>query len=89
MTLITAIIGGLICGYFVAPRLKAFLILLLPWTLVLIFQTTVALDPEDVPPESWEYVPVQIVILLVGAAMVWIGGKIRSRFAGSQALDSN
>ena len=88
MTLITAIVGGLICGYFFGLRLKALLIFLVAWTLVLIFQTVVALDPKDVPPEAWEYVPVQMVILVAGGAMIWLGSKMRARVA-RQAPTSN
>ena len=88
MTLITAIVGGLICGYFFGFRLKALLVFFAVWTAVLIFQTTVALDAEDVPPEAWEYVPVQGVILLVAVVMIWLGTKIRARFA-RQPMESN
>lgn len=85
MTLITAIVGGLICGYFLGFRLKALLILLAAWTLVLLFQTFVILDADNVPPEAWEYVPVQAVILLVAVLMLWLGATIRSRFARQRA----
>jgi hypothetical protein len=81
MTLITAIIVGLACGYFLRLRPKAFIVFGAIWSVVLIFQTFVALDKEDVPPEAWAYVPVQVVILGVGAAMLWLGAKLRSRSA--------
>jgi len=80
MTLMTAIVAGLICGYFFGLRPRPVIVFLLVWTLVLLFQTFVALDAEDVPPEAWVYVPVQVVILLAGAVMTWLGSKVRSRF---------
>jgi Na+/H+ antiporter NhaD/arsenite permease-like protein len=79
MTLITAIIAGLGCGYFLGLRPKALAVFLAVWLVVLIFQTFIALDAEDVPPEAWEYVPVQVVIFLVGMVMIWGGTKIRAR----------
>lgn len=51
------------------------------WLTVLVFQTTVALDDEDIPPEAWEYVPVQIVIFAVGVVAIWIGSRARSWLA--------
>jgi hypothetical protein len=58
-------------------------VFLLGWMVVLAVQTWVVLAPEDVPPEAWEYVPVQVVILALGVGMIWVGAKIRARRATS------
>jgi hypothetical protein len=77
MTLATAIIGGLACGYFLGLSRKALVVLLPLWIAVLIVQSTLVLDDEDIDAF---YVPVQIVILTIAFAMLWIGAKVRSRF---------
>jgi hypothetical protein len=84
MTLITAIIVGLACGYFLGLRPKGFIVFGAIWSVMLMFQTFVALDKEDIPPEAWAYVPVQIVILGVGAAMLWLGTRLRTRVTSTR-----
>jgi len=79
MTLITAVIAGLACGYFLGLSRKAVAIFVVVWSVVLIVQTFFMLDKEDVPPEAWSYIPVQIVILAIGAGLLWLGAKLRSR----------
>src|SRR5688572_18101560 len=79
MTLMTAIVGGLACGYFLGVRPSALAVFVAIWVVVLIFQTFVALDAADVPPEAWSYVPVQVVILALGTGMIWVGMKARAR----------
>ena len=86
MTLFTAILGGLVCGYFFGFGPKALAVLLALWVAVLLFQTFIALDPVDVPPEAWEYVPVQVFIFLVGVVAIWIGTKLRYRFHGQPSI---
>ena len=82
MTLIIAVVVGFACGYIMGLRLKAFAVFLAVWLVVLAFQTFVVLAPEHVPPAAWEYVPVQVVILAVGIAGIWIGAKVRARIPG-------
>ena len=82
MTLIAAVVVGFACGYLLGLRRKAVVVFVAVWLIVLAFQTFIALAPEDVPPAAWEYVPVQVVILAVGIAMIWIGKKVRGRFLG-------
>jgi len=36
----------------------------------------VALDPKDVPPQAWEYVPVLVVILPISVVMVWVHNRL-------------
>jgi len=79
MTLATAVLGGLLCGYFFGLRRRPLAVFFATWLAVLVFQT-LALDPADVPPQAWEYVPVQAVILGIGLGMVWVGAKVRARF---------
>jgi hypothetical protein len=86
MTLIAAIVAGLACGYALGFRPRALAVFLLGWIAVLAVQTWAVLDPKDVPPQAWEYVPVQVVILALGVAMIWIGAKIRARRAPSPPL---
>ena len=83
MTLIIAVVVGFACGYLMGLRRKAFAVFLAVWLIVLAFQTFVVLAPEHAPPPAaWEYVPVQVVILAVGFAGIWIGEKVHSRFLG-------
>ena len=85
MTLITAIVAGLACGYFLGFAQKGFLVFTGIWLLVLLFQSFVALDKEDVPPEAWEYVPVQIVIFAIGTLMLRLGAYARTRLGRASA----
>ena len=80
MTLIAAVLGGLVCGYMMGFRVKSLAVFLSFWLVVLIVQTTVVLDREDVPPDAWEYVPVQVVILALGIGLIWVAAKARARF---------
>ena len=82
MTLATAIIAGLVCGYFFGWHQKAGLVFVPVWLAVLVFQTAVVLDDDVVPPEDWAYVPVQLMIFLLGVAMIRLGAWFRARFGG-------
>ncbi len=44
MTLITAVVAGLACGYFLGLRPKAFVVWLAVWAVVLVIQTIVLLN---------------------------------------------
>ena len=81
MTLVTAIIGGLAFGWFFGFTKKTFVVFAPIWLAVLIFQTTVLLADENIPPEDWVYVPVQVVIAGIAVLMVFAGAKLRARFA--------
>jgi hypothetical protein len=81
MTLATAIIVGLACGYLLGLRPRAGVVFGVLWIPVLVVQTFIVLDAEDVPPEAWSYVPVQVVILAIGATLMWLGARLRARLA--------
>ena len=79
MTLITAIIGGLACGYIFGLRRQAFIVWLAVWAVVLPIQTLFLVDPDN--RDDWSYWPVQAVILVVAVAMVWLGSRLRARLS--------
>ncbi len=77
MTLIAAVVGGLLIGYFVKDRRRAYQIWIPIWIVVLTFQTIVLHTTED--NLDWIYPFVQLAILAIGLAAVWLGGYIRGR----------
>lgn len=77
MTLTTAIVGGLACGYFLGRRLKAVVVWLALWAVVLPVQTMFLVNPDNV--DDWSYWPVQGAILVVAMGMIWLGAKLRAR----------
>ncbi len=79
MTLITAIIGGLACGYFLSMRRKAFLVWLAIWAAVLTVEKVFLLDPDVV--DDWDYWPVQAVILVGAIVMIRQGAALHGRLS--------
>jgi hypothetical protein len=77
MTLATAIIGGLLCGYFLGFGRRAFGVFLTVWATVLVGQTAFLVPSEDV--EDVLYWPFQAIILGVAVLMVWLGARLRAR----------
>jgi hypothetical protein len=47
-------------------NVRALVVFLAVWVIVLFVQTAFVLDEADVPPEAWECVPVQLVIMALG-----------------------
>jgi hypothetical protein len=76
MTLITAIIGGVVCGYSFGFRRKAVVVWLIVWAVVLPFQTLLLVGADS--RGDWSYWPVQGAILLVAVAMIRIGAGVRA-----------
>ena len=83
MTLITAVLGGLVVGWFFGFTKTALFVLAPVWLVVIVFQTAFVLEDERTPPEDWAYVPVQIAIVAIAFLMVWIGSRLRARFKPS------
>ncbi len=79
MTLITAVVAGLACGYFLGLRPKAFVVWLAVWAVVLVIQTIVLLKDGAFQWSDWSYWPVQAVILVLAMVMIWSGAKLRAR----------
>ena len=78
MTLVTAIALGLASGFFFGLQSTTLVGFAVIWLLVLVVQSTLVLDSDNVPPEDWVYVPVQAIIFAVGLAMIWLGSKLRA-----------
>jgi hypothetical protein len=77
MTLITAIIGGLACGYIFGLRRQAFIVWLAVWAVVIPVQTLFLVDPEN--RDDVSYWPVQAAIVVIAAVMIWLGAWMRGR----------
>jgi hypothetical protein len=77
MTLATAIIGGLACGYLLGFGRRGFGAFLAIWAAVLTVQTLFLVPTEDV--EDVLYWPFQAAILAVAVLMIWLGAKVRAR----------
>jgi hypothetical protein len=77
MTLITALIGGLACGYLLTRRQTAIAVWLVMWAVVLPVQTRFLVNPENVA--DWSYWPVQAAIFGVAMGMIGLGAKLRAR----------
>lgn len=75
MTLLTAIIGGVVCGYIFGMRRRAGIVWLAVWAVVLPIQTLLLVDPDN--RGDWSYWPVQGAILLVAMVMIWLGARAR------------
>jgi hypothetical protein len=84
MSLATAIIGGLVCGYFLGFGRRGFCVFLAVWVAVLAVQTLVVVSASDVGPPRGDdrlYWPVQAIILTIAVLMLWLGAKVRARRA--------
>jgi hypothetical protein len=77
MTLVTAIIVGLACGYFIGLRAKGFLVFVAVWATVLVIQTLWVVPKEDTTDVL--YWPFQAGIFIIGVVMVWLGSKVQVR----------
>jgi hypothetical protein len=78
MTLATAIIGGLLCGYLLGFGRRAFGVFLAVWVVVLVVQTAFVVPAED---QDLLYWPFQAIILGAAVLMVWLGAKLGARRA--------
>lgn len=78
MTLVTAIIGGLACGYFLGFGRRSFATLLPLWTAVAVVQTLFLVPTERVDAGYW---PFQGIILALAVLMVWLGATVRARLS--------
>lgn len=76
MTLATALIGGLLCGYFLGFGRRAVGIFLVIWVPVLLIQSFFLLPAGTTDDPS--YWPVQAAILAVAVLMVWLGAKVHA-----------
>jgi hypothetical protein len=76
MTLITAIIGGLLCGYFLGFGRRAFGVFVVVWASALLIQTTFLVSQQD--KEDVLYWPFQAIIFGVAVLMVWLGTRLRT-----------
>lgn len=76
MTLLTALIGGLVCGAMLGWRRPTIVLWLGLWAAVLIVQTLFVVERDHVADRS--YWPVQAGILLVGLGLLWLGAKLRT-----------
>jgi hypothetical protein len=76
VTLLTALVGGLACGYLLGWRPRAVAVWLVVWALVLAVQTRFLVSPADVA--DWSYWPVQAVIVAVALGMLRVGAMVRA-----------
>lgn len=74
MTLITALVGGLACGYCPGRRPRAAAVWAVVLPMVLPVQTRLLVDPEN--GADW---PVQAAILAVALGMIRLGATLRAR----------
>ena len=76
MTLLTALVGGLACGYVLGWRPRAVAVWLVVWAVVLAVQTRFLVAPANVA--DWSYWPVQAVIVAVALGMLRLGALVRA-----------
>jgi hypothetical protein len=83
MTLLTALVGGLACGYLLGWRPRAVLVWLAVWAVVLPVQTRFLVAPEHAA--DWSYWPVQAGIVVLALGMLRLGAAARARRAATGA----
>jgi hypothetical protein len=82
MTLLTALVGGVVCGYLLGWRPRAVLVWLAVWVVVLAVQTAALVAPEHVA--DWSYWPVQAAIVVVALGTIRLGAAARARRAAAR-----